>query len=331
MISRWPIRSGVLIYDGLAYCAAGLFPTSEGVFLAALDATTGTPLWRQKIPQSAQGYMALTREQLILPSGRTQPFAYHRSDGSPIGEIASAGGVYTVVASDVVATGQGDTEGQLALIEPDTREHLITLRGLHLISHGSRLYVHSRTELAALDRARFLPLARRHAVLKRQLDAATERKDARTEADTARLKRELDDLDTDMQKCWLWKTPCDHVESLIMAGDKLFAGGHESVAAYDMRSGREVWRGIVAGRACGLAAAHGQLLVSTDQGSIHCFSTVTTTAAASQRGAESAADAARRSGRSDGIPLPMRKGLARQSILAQCPERPRLLSDHRWA
>ncbi len=175
VISRWPIRSGVLISDGLAYCAAGLFPTSEGVFLAALDATTGTPQWRQKIPQSAQGYMALTRERLIIPSGRTQPFAYRRSDGSPLGEIASAGGVYTVVASDVVATGQGDTEGQLALIEPDTQEHLITLRGLHLISSGSRFYIHSRTELAALDRAQFLPLARRHAVLKRQLDAATER------------------------------------------------------------------------------------------------------------------------------------------------------------
>lgn len=37
MISLWPLRSGILVEDGVAYLAAGIFP-AEGVFLFALEA-----------------------------------------------------------------------------------------------------------------------------------------------------------------------------------------------------------------------------------------------------------------------------------------------------
>ncbi|MGI9457703.1 MAG: PQQ-binding-like beta-propeller repeat protein [Aeoliella sp.] len=43
-ISRWPIRSGVVVRDNVAYCAAGLFPHREGCFLCGVDAQTGKPL-----------------------------------------------------------------------------------------------------------------------------------------------------------------------------------------------------------------------------------------------------------------------------------------------
>ncbi len=276
MISRWPIRSGILVDEGIAYCAAGMFPTTEGVFLAGLDAASGTPILQRQIQQSVQGYLSLTSDQLIFPSGRTSPIAYRRGDGTMLGEIAGPGGVYTVVSSDLVVAGQGDTQGELSLADPVSQEQLISLRGLHLIAHDSRIYVHGREELAALDRARFLPLAHRHAVLQRQWEAASKIEGVRAKADAARLKVELAKLNAEMQPCWLWKSPCDNIESLILVGDKLVAGGNESVAAYDTQSGQEVWRGNVTGRACGLAAAHGQLLVSTDRGAIHCFSPAAT-------------------------------------------------------
>lgn len=271
MISRWPVRSGVLVDDGIAYAAAGLFPTTEGTYLVGLDADTGARVSEHPVQQSVQGYMLLMSQQLILPSGRTAPMAYRRGDGQPLGELASPGGAYTVLSTDVMVAGRGDTDGELALAHPETREHLFTLQGLHLIAHGTRLYVHGRSSLAALDRARFLPLAQQYAKVRQQRDTIKKQKGSAAKAELAQLEARLAAVHEEMQDCWLWKTDCDHSESLILAGDKLFAGGHQSVLAFDAQSGAVAWQGDVDGRACGLAAARGRLLVSTDQGTIHAF------------------------------------------------------------
>lgn len=227
VISRWPVRSGVLVHDGVAYCAAGLFPGSEGVFLAGLDEETGATTMRRKLEQSVQGYMALTPHQLILPSGRTSPFMYRLEDGSPIGEISSEGGTYAVIGDDVLAAGPGDTGGQLSLARPDTAEHLMSVPGLHLISHEKYMFINDRSRLAALDRGRFIPLARRRAVLKQQQENARKLDGAEAKAEVTRLEKELEAVSERMESCWLWKTPCDHLESLILAGDKLYAGGNQ--------------------------------------------------------------------------------------------------------
>ncbi len=46
--SRWPVRSGVLVDGKVAYFAAGVFPEREGTYLAAVDAASGTQIWKQK-------------------------------------------------------------------------------------------------------------------------------------------------------------------------------------------------------------------------------------------------------------------------------------------
>ncbi|MBM4089063.1 MAG: hypothetical protein FJ276_06450, partial [Planctomycetes bacterium] len=272
MISRWPVRSGVLVQDGIAYGAGGLFPMSEGVYLAGFAAKTGEEKWRRKIDQSVQGYMALTDQQLVLPSGRTSPSVYARQDGQLLGEIASGGGAFALVADDLLAAGPGDSnDGTMSLAEPRTREPLISLSGLHLIASGRHLFVHTRTELAALDRDRFLPLARERAAIQKEIAALEKLKDPTSKARSAELARARAAVDVRMKACWLWRTPCLQHESLILAGDKLFAGGDERVAAFDANQGNEIWSAPVRGRACGLACAQGRLLVSTDLGSICCF------------------------------------------------------------
>jgi outer membrane protein assembly factor BamB len=40
MISRWPVRTGMLVDDGIAYFGAGVFP-HEKVFIYAVEAATG--------------------------------------------------------------------------------------------------------------------------------------------------------------------------------------------------------------------------------------------------------------------------------------------------
>ena len=44
MISRWPIRSGLAVLDGVVHFASGMWP-SEGVFVFAVDAKTGKEVW----------------------------------------------------------------------------------------------------------------------------------------------------------------------------------------------------------------------------------------------------------------------------------------------
>ena len=68
-----------------------------------------------------------------------------------------------------------------------------------------------------------------------------------------------------------WTKPSEYRYSLIMAGDTLFAGGDDEVAAFDSVTGTKMWTAPVNGRACGLAVANGYLFVSTDLGSIHIF------------------------------------------------------------
>ena len=184
VISRWPVRSGVLVRDGIAYCAAGMFPQSEGAWLVGLDMANGASVLRQPIEQSTQGYMLLTDQQLLFPSGRTSPSVYERRTGKLLGGIAGSGGAYTVVTEDLVVAGRGDTTGELGLIEPTTREQLLTFDGLHIIAHDNLLFVQNRTTLSALDRDKFLPLAKRHGAARRQLADLEDRQDlaAKTEA-----------------------------------------------------------------------------------------------------------------------------------------------------
>lgn len=69
----------------------------------------------------------------------------------------------------------------------------------------------------------------------------------------------------------LWSTSADFPFSLILAGTHLYAGGLDKVAAFDSSTGKKVWQGAVEGRAKGLTAANGRLLVSTDTGKVFSF------------------------------------------------------------
>ena len=44
LISMWPCRGGVVVKDGVAYFAAGIWP-SMGIFIRAVDGETGEEIW----------------------------------------------------------------------------------------------------------------------------------------------------------------------------------------------------------------------------------------------------------------------------------------------
>ena len=84
--STRPVRSGVLIDDGVAYFAAGLFP-AEGVYLFAVNADDGSLLWRKSLDgrgneaPSPQGYLLSDATSIYITS-RVAPSRWSKKDGS---------------------------------------------------------------------------------------------------------------------------------------------------------------------------------------------------------------------------------------------------------
>jgi len=158
MISLWPVRSSIVVDGGVAYAAAGLFP-DEGVYLAAFGARDGTVQWSRKINVSAQGYMLASKDRLYVPTGRTAPAIFARADGRFLGSLPEGGGAVLLDAQDVVS-GPAVRPPGLTVVDAQSRETAATFNGLRMIVRGTMAYLQSEDKLTALDRVRYLGLAR---------------------------------------------------------------------------------------------------------------------------------------------------------------------------
>ena len=284
MISVWPVRTGVVVYDGIAYFCAGMFPM-QGTYLVALDAADGKEHWKHSLSNiPPQGYLLASRTRLYVPTGRGSPFMFNRADGKLIRAAGGGGGTFALLTGDVLVSGPGKT-GQLALFDGAGDDHLATFAGNHMIVSSGRAFMQTDTALSALNRTRYLELARERRELGKQQDALraklklTQRLAASNYTQTVReqittIGRRLDQITTELRACLLWKIECRNPFSLILAGNMLLAGGDGAVAAYTVSEGQLAWTGEVRGKAYGLAVADGCLLVSTDAGAIHCFAVV---------------------------------------------------------
>ena len=91
LCSAWPVASGVLVQDGVAYAAAGIIDY-DGTYVYALDAETGKPKWANTTSGhldkllrkgvSAQGILTLAGNRLWMPGGNIiSPACYTLQDG----------------------------------------------------------------------------------------------------------------------------------------------------------------------------------------------------------------------------------------------------------
>lgn len=96
LISVWPVRGGPVAADGRVYLAAGVWPF-EGIFVWALDAETGRPVWMNdrcgslylEHPHAAmafggpspQGYLLIRGGELVVPSSRAFPALFDLQTG----------------------------------------------------------------------------------------------------------------------------------------------------------------------------------------------------------------------------------------------------------
>lgn len=96
LCSTWPVNTGVLVSDGVAYAAAGIIDY-DGTYVYALDALTGRIRWQnimsghldQQLRKgvSAQGVLTLAGGRLWMPGGNViSPAAYDMNTGEYIGD-----------------------------------------------------------------------------------------------------------------------------------------------------------------------------------------------------------------------------------------------------
>ncbi|MBI2440522.1 MAG: PQQ-binding-like beta-propeller repeat protein [Lentisphaerae bacterium] len=265
VMSLWPVRTDVLLDEGVAYCGAGLFP-AQGTTLMALNIKTGQMLWQaaqssktNQVPsQIPEGYLLASANQIYVPRGRAPPLCFARADGAYLGSPESVPGFKGVVSGDYgVLVGEHyyfGTQGSLYGAEPDGKRVAVWNETRQLVATSNRFFRlvnasgkgawRERTWVIAINRATYDPVTKQAIA------------------------------DTDMA----WRYAGTNLEVIIVAGPHIVAGGSNEVVVLDATTGKPVWRSRVDGLVKGLAVANGRLVASTDNGRLHCFGRGTTVA-----------------------------------------------------
>jgi len=295
MISRWPIRTGVLVDEDIAYFGAGIFP-HENVYLCAVHADDGTLIWKNDTVSqenanrnelSPQGYLLATRTQLFVPSGRALPVAFDRTTGQTIfdrkygwrGEQTGGviGGTYALLADEQIYT--GTQHHLLALNQRTGKTGFGWFPGRRLAVVGNMAYMATGRELVAMDRSEYARASRRRNALEYKIKGLRSNVRRAKDENRRKLEQQLKAAEEELRRhrqenivpTVRWRVPSECDAELILSSNLVFAGGEGKVNAFSRENGKAVWDAKVDGKARGLAAANGRLYVSTDEGKIYCF------------------------------------------------------------
>lgn len=234
LISYYPIRTGVVVRDGVAYFGASMLPWRES-YLCAVDVETGqldgsskTYVARHE-DATLEGNLLVAGNRLIVPQGRIAPMLFERSSGKKLGSLPGGGGVTAVVTEqgDVVRAegGKASRTGQMSVFRGKERVASFP-RGRAMVISGDRFFVIDGQKLFAAH-------------------------------------RQTNEL--------LWHCEVDQPLELIQVGQAIIVGGDDHVTAVRASDGQVLWSVEVDGRAFGVCHAQGHLVVSTDQGVIQAF------------------------------------------------------------
>ena len=297
MISRWPIRTGILVDSGIAYFGAGIFP-HEIVYLYAVQADDGTVIWKNdsiseldahRKDLSPQGYLLATDKRLFVPSGRALPVGFDRASGREVfdrsygwrGEQAGGniGGTYALLADKQIYTG---TQNHLLALNQNTgMVGFGWFPGRRLTVTGNMAYMATGQHLIAIDRTKYAQASRRRNSLEYRIkslrSSVRSAKGENRKKQQQQLRTSEEELKQHRSKnikpTIRWRVPSECDAELILTANLVIAGGQDQVHAFSRDNGKTIWEAKVDGKARGLAVANGQLYVSTDTGKIYCFST----------------------------------------------------------
>jgi len=291
MISRWPIRTGILVDGGIAYYGAGIFP-HEDIFLFAVNADDGSIIWQQdnisvqdagRNDLSPQGYLLANDQHLFVPSGRTLPAVFDRKTGEFLYKRnfswrTTAGGVIGGIQA-LVADNQLYASGPhhwLALDEKTGDVGFGWFAGRQLIVKDDAAFAATGEHVVRLERIEYAVNSRRRHELEMTIFKlkGTAGKSAKEKAEIAKQIGDVEAKIAQIENVGVrWQHPTQDDGVILATDNLLFVGGENRVTALDIEDGRQIWQTEVDGQARGLVFANGQLLVSTTTGRIECFTT----------------------------------------------------------
>jgi len=304
MISMWPVRTGVLVDRGVAYFAAGLFPT-EGTYIHAVDAKTGRVIWTNDSSGaiymlhahggydgfagiSPQGAMLADKHRLFIAMGRNVPAALDRKTGKLLywryleshRITARDGGAALSLAEGLLFTAAGNTTSgpMAACFDAATGNKLFGTYAQQMIVTPRRIFLLERKDVRCVDKNFFKEdeeiQKKLTPVLKQYLETWPKPPSGKLHPIILKYRKMLGKIASKRRRgeFFKWSVHSDSkLEAFALAGDVLYAGGAGRVFAVDTRTGKKTWESPVDGAACGLAVANGRLYVSTDKGKFYCF------------------------------------------------------------
>jgi outer membrane protein assembly factor BamB len=268
LISRYPIRTGLVVDGGTVYACAGLFP-SQGVYAAALRADTGEVIWKHRLnDRSPQGYMLATKDLLFVPMGRSNPFAIERATGKTVRDYKSVSGTVAIVTDDqLVATKKRDEGAALISSGQKDAAHLVNYPGRVMAVTPTHSYLINAGALMCLDRLRHSVVARESQAAHAELKKLGKVKTPQTGAVRAKINR----LSEQAKACFAWSRAVGGGSAIIVSGDIVVVGGRNTVRGFDTKTGDMRWAHEIEGEAIGLASSGGLLVVTTGDGRVYAF------------------------------------------------------------
>ncbi|MCD6351189.1 MAG: PQQ-binding-like beta-propeller repeat protein, partial [Armatimonadetes bacterium] len=284
MVSMWPVRTGMIIYDDTLYCGAGVFP-GERIYIAALRPSDGAVIWMNDTlgekdagrgGLSPQGYLLASKDFLFVPSGRALPACFDRATGRQLYQkgysrwtYGPLGGSWALLADGHLFAGGMPIYGYDAksgnigfAVFPTAKQLVVTPRLVYALTPQGIL---------ALDRQTYPKLSKERRALSQRRTALMKQKPKDLAERLKKLKAEEERNKAALAACQKWTYEDPNLECLIVAGDTVVAGGKGEVVLLDRHSGKKLTSLTIGGRARSLAVAEDKLFVSSDTGQIYCF------------------------------------------------------------
>jgi outer membrane protein assembly factor BamB len=278
MISRWPVRTGVLIDGTTAYFGAGIFP-HEMIYLCAADARDGTIIWRNdSISQqdagrndlSPQGYLLANDSTLFVPSGRSLPVAIDKKTGEIVFQRkyswrSDAGGVVGGTKA-LLGDGQvyaGGPHHFLAMDQSTGEVGEAYINGRQMVLSNELAYIMTGEKIICVNRAEHAKASQ-----EKQKWFLKAREARGNPAKIAEAKQKMEEYAAVGIR---WEFPSEFDDVIIATDNLVIAGGSDHVLALHRETGELAWESEVVGNVRGLSVNAGLLTVSTDAGNLYAF------------------------------------------------------------
>lgn len=272
LMSTWPVATGVLVEDGVAYCAAGI-ANYDGTYVYALDARTGEVKWSNtfsghldanaRTGVSVQGHLLLHDGRLYLAGGTSvSPAVYDAATGRCLNEA-----------------------GQLAeCFSRSPRGWELSLLGDRVVACGRPFYGHPEQGVydnTVFHRA-FLGSTNERSVVWAS-DPSRHRILSYEDLDRKALTRKLADPGSRFQVDWrklapsgnpAWSADLRSVRAVAICANTVVAATDSEVLALSASDGERLWsRSLPAPPTpWGLAVdAAGRVVLTLDDGRVLCF------------------------------------------------------------